>query len=406
MFGSPPATAQALVQSNTSAAMNTTKSNSPSKLEPSLFDDGDSSWVMMTTDGGNDTGPEADTQEDIDSEESPKKANKTSPKKRAAANTGEEDSSPKKKRAPAKSRVTPKASNGATEIASNDKKKRSTPAKGANSDKVAKTSDNEAVESHNSGTERPSTPEAQTIKEAKTPKTPKTPGSPDSDNIVEANDTTPKSVRAKTHPAKPKAAPKQSPVKGKRAGAEKVAEKVVLPTKWSEATLADRTLVSMKQAGHPWSAIRVKWYEMTGQDTASSTLPNRYKRLQSIMMELEEGDDEVLVAAKEAVEANMKNTLWMLVAAKMEEMGTRKYPTDFLHKEFKKMEAAGTTAPHVNGVYAPTAPVEPKPKTSTASEDEVKAEYDAEAGGDTLLAAAAEAMADESEEGAEEVGGA
>ncbi len=295
MSGSPPATAQALVQNINSSAKNMTESNSPSKLEPSLLGDGDRSWVMMTTDGGNDTEPEADTQEDIvslditeidqlcvnkpsftqDSEESPKKADKTSPKKRAAANTGEEDSSPKKKRAPAKSRVTPKASNGATDIASNDKKKRSTPAKGAMSDKVAKTSDNEAVESHNSGTERPSTPEAQTIKEAKTPKTPKTPGSPGSDNIVEANDTTPKSVKAKTHPAKPKAAPKQSPVKGKRAGAEKVAEKVVLPTKWSEATLADRTLVSMKQAGHPWSAIRVKWYEMTGQDTASSTLPNR-----------------------------------------------------------------------------------------------------------------------------------
>lgn len=102
----------------------------------------------------------------------------------------------------------------------------------------------------------------------------------------------------------------------------------------------------------------------------------------------------------------MKNTLWMLVAAKMEEMGTRKYPTDFLQKEFKKMEAAGTTAPHVNGVYAPTTPVAPKPKTSTVSEDGVKVEYDAEAAGDTLLAAAAEAMADESDEEAEEDGGA
>lgn len=102
----------------------------------------------------------------------------------------------------------------------------------------------------------------------------------------------------------------------------------------------------------------------------------------------------------------MKNTLWMLVAAKMEEMGTRKYPTDFLQKEFKKMEVAGTTAPHVNGVYAPTTPVAPTPKTSTVSEDGVKVEYDAEAAGDTLLAAAAEAMADESDEEAEEDGGA
>lgn len=50
---------------------------------------------------------------------------------------------------------------------------------------------------------------------------------------------------------------------------------------------------------------------------------------------------EILVAAKEAVEANWKNSLWTLVSTKMEELGARKYPSDFLHKEFKKMEEMG-----------------------------------------------------------------
>ena len=140
---------------------------------------------------------------------------------------------------------------------------------------VAVKSENDTAEGQAGSTERPSTPEAQTVKEANTPKTPKTPRSSGNDNIVEANDATPKQARAKTHSAKPKANPKQSPVKGKRAGAEKVADKVVLPTKWSEASEADKMLVRMKEAGRPWSEIRVKWYEMTGQDTAPSTLPNR-----------------------------------------------------------------------------------------------------------------------------------
>ncbi|KAL8672845.1 MAG: hypothetical protein Q9168_002721 [Polycauliona sp. 1 TL-2023] len=130
----------------------------------------------------------------------------------------------------------------------------------------------EVAGNHGSGLERPSTPEAQT---GKGPKTPKTPKSPMDDNVLPANETTPRPAKAKAHPVRAKNIPKQSPAKGKRANAEKVAEKVVLPTKWSEASQADKTLVAMKEDGHPWSEIRVKWHEMTGQDTAPSTLPNR-----------------------------------------------------------------------------------------------------------------------------------
>ncbi|KAI4265328.1 MAG: hypothetical protein L6R38_009504 [Xanthoria sp. 2 TBL-2021] len=120
------------------------------------------------------------------------------------------------------------------------------------------------------------------------------------------------------------------------------------------------------------------------------------------MMELQDGEKQILVAAKEAVEANLKNSLWTLVSTKMEEMGARKYPSDFLYKEFKKMEGAGSTAANPHGAYAPTAPVAPKTKASASANGEVKAEEDdAEAGGDILLAAATEAMAGESEEGAE-----
>ncbi|KAI4202291.1 MAG: hypothetical protein LQ350_002675 [Teloschistes chrysophthalmus] len=68
-------------------------------------------------------------------------------------------------------------------------------------------------------------------------------------------------------------------------------------------------------------------------------LPNS-KRLQVIMMQLEEGDKELLLAAKQEVESNWKNTKWISIVAKMEEMGAKKkYPTEFIQKEFKKLQA-------------------------------------------------------------------
>ncbi|KAI4277973.1 MAG: hypothetical protein LQ337_001356 [Flavoplaca oasis] len=241
--------------------MSHTAAKHVTKLDPPFSGVGESSRVMMTNDGGNDT----EQEEGGVATEKPKKTDKSSPKKRAAGNTGGEATSPKKKRAAAKGKVAIKTPGSATKTVANS----------VETIAVVK-SENDTSEGQVGSTERPSTPEAQTVKDAKTPKTPKTPKSPDVDNnVVEANDATPKQARGKTHPAKPKANPKQSPIKGKRAGAEKVADKVVLPTKWSEASEADKMLVRMKEAGRPWSEIRVKWYEMTGQDTAPSTLPNR-----------------------------------------------------------------------------------------------------------------------------------
>lgn len=64
-----------------------------------------------------------------------------------------------------------------------------------------------------------------------------------------------------------------------------------LPTSMKECSEADRMLLHMKDVeGKPWADIRATWKAMTGQDTASSTLPNRYNRLKANLMELKEGD--------------------------------------------------------------------------------------------------------------------
>jgi len=69
-----------------------------------------------------------------------------------------------------------------------------------------------------------------------------------------------------------------------------------LPTSMKECSEADRMLLHMKDVeGKPWAEIRATWKAMTGQETASSTLPNRYNRLKVNLMALEEGDVSITI---------------------------------------------------------------------------------------------------------------
>lgn len=66
--------------------------------------------------------------------------------------------------------------------------------------------------------------------------------------------------------------------------------RVPMPTSWAEASAADRMLVSMRDSGEDWAVIRQQWKEVTGSDTAASTLPTRYSRLKATMTVMEDGD--------------------------------------------------------------------------------------------------------------------
>lgn len=65
---------------------------------------------------------------------------------------------------------------------------------------------------------------------------------------------------------------------------------VPMPATWAEAGVADRMLVRMRDNGAEWANIRKQWKELTGSDTAPSTLPTRYSRLKASMMIMEDGD--------------------------------------------------------------------------------------------------------------------
>ncbi|KAM0794948.1 hypothetical protein BDR22DRAFT_635103 [Usnea florida] len=117
-----------------------------------------------------------------------------------------------------------------------------------------------------------------------------------------------------------------------------------IPGSWEEADYADKMLVTMKEKGDSWAEIRATWKEVTGLDTAPSTLPNRYNRIKVNMMRMDEADHQHLLIAKKEIEDAFATSLWANVAASMERRGAGKYPTAFLQKTFKELDAAGKTA--------------------------------------------------------------
>lgn len=195
------------------------------------------------------------------------KATKTSPKKRAAANTPAEVS-PKKKRASSKvegkaettsaTPATPKTKKGRTSKAA---KAPSVEPKVESDVENGNESSGEGVAEHNDPVpvtpgKGARTPKAKAPAEPKTPKAPKTPKN--------------------SHGAKDKqGSPTPKSTERKRSVAAKVADKVSLPTTWANASEADKKLVKMKEDKASWNEIRAMWLEKTGQDTAGSTLPNR-----------------------------------------------------------------------------------------------------------------------------------
>ncbi|KAL8718288.1 MAG: hypothetical protein Q9225_004550 [Loekoesia sp. 1 TL-2023] len=179
------------------------------------------------------------------------KATKTSPKKRTTAGN-DEDGSPKKKRAPAKAKA-------ATDESKNKKKDVNGPPKTPEPDDDANVKPESADDEDIQVPVTPMKGKRNSNTQSAEPKTPRTPKTPKNGNAIKEKNKTPT----------PKSTPRR------RSTSDKVADKVSLPSSWAAAGEADRELVAMKKRGESWNEIRGMWFEKTGQDTATSTLPNR-----------------------------------------------------------------------------------------------------------------------------------
>lgn len=125
------------------------------------------------------------------------------------------------------------------------------------------------------------------------------PGNPNSNNDtdMDSEDTAGK-VKANNIPIAPKKKALAAQTKTEQPEARKRSKthkekSIIIPSCWEKASAADRMLVTMRGQGTEWGKIRALWKDITGQDTAKSTLPVRYTRIKANLMRLEDGDVSV-----------------------------------------------------------------------------------------------------------------
>lgn len=78
--------------------------------------------------------------------------------------------------------------------------------------------------------------------------------------------------------------------KGSKTQKESRVKSIIIPSCWEEASAADRMLVTMRGQGAGFDKIRGLWKDITGRDTAKSTLSVRYIRVKANLMRLEDGN--------------------------------------------------------------------------------------------------------------------
>ncbi|KAF6220496.1 hypothetical protein HO133_002929 [Letharia lupina] len=282
-----------------------------------------------------------------------KPAPKTPKKRGAAASANDDSAQPTKKRSPTKKATA--ATNAETNIngeASDpitpSSKKRASPKKKSAADPNVETVDGETIEETEG-------PEPVTPKKGKrvTAKGKATKADNDVKIDNESAETTDKSLSPIKGNGESNATTVHNMPRKRQAPKKELAAPRGIPSSWDNADHADRMMVTMKEKGEGWAEIRAAWKEATGQDTASSTLPNRYNRIKVNMMRMKEGDDQHLLLAKKEIEDAYNTGFWANVAANMERRGADKYPSAFLQKTFKELEAAGkATINPVNGTAA------------------------------------------------------
>ncbi|KAF2136118.1 uncharacterized protein K452DRAFT_214369, partial [Aplosporella prunicola CBS 121167] len=94
-----------------------------------------------------------------------------------------------------------------------------------------------------------------------------------------------------------------------------------ISTSFDDLSEEDYLLIEMKDSGKGWEEIRAAWRDLTGQETAKSTLPNRYSRLKANLSNLSDQDLQNLVDAKAEVELEFEQEMWGRIQQRMAEKG-------------------------------------------------------------------------------------
>lgn len=96
-------------------------------------------------------------------------------------------------------------------------------------------------------------------------------------------------------------------------------------------------LITWKESGRTWEEIRNKWFEMTGDRTAVSTLPNRYARLKNHFTIVNDEHNPILLETKQEVEAKFEREKWEVIAGLMKTKGAGEYEGKEVERQYKKL---------------------------------------------------------------------
>ncbi|QIX01029.1 hypothetical protein AMS68_006546 [Peltaster fructicola] len=95
----------------------------------------------------------------------------------------------------------------------------------------------------------------------------------------------------------------------------------LIPKSVKDCDEADTMLLEWKDAGKTWEQIKEQWLELTGEQVAKSSLPNRYQRLKDNFCVLSPEDLQCMLVAKQKIEKNFETEKWNNIAAEMLEQG-------------------------------------------------------------------------------------
>ncbi|OAF63100.2 hypothetical protein VC83_00472 [Pseudogymnoascus destructans] len=114
-----------------------------------------------------------------------------------------------------------------------------------------------------------------------------------------------------------------------------------IATSKDQLTDEDKMMIQWRKDGKGWPEIRKKWGEMTGKPPGNSTLPNRYKRLLTNIIDWKDGDLERMLVAEQKVTKAFATELYGRMATVMVQLGGDTYTAAAVEKAFLKEKREG-----------------------------------------------------------------
>ncbi|GAB7359082.1 hypothetical protein MBLNU230_g5154t1 [Neophaeotheca triangularis] len=118
-----------------------------------------------------------------------------------------------------------------------------------------------------------------------------------------------------------------------------------LPASYEDCLDYDKMLLDMRDGGMGWEPIRKRWYQLTGEKTGQSTLPNRWSRIKANFIQISDDDSARMIKAKQDIEAAFEVNKWDLISKHMTTLQGNLYKPGVLKRHYQNLMAARDVGP-------------------------------------------------------------